>query len=222
MREYKGLITTFIVVVIFGGLYFIFSSEDIKETKKSKITEKKEIQVKDNIKKEEIKIKKDIKEDKANIKEEGKEKMSSKYIENAFEENDIENIAERYPYKSDVKPVSGYSFLKKSIKNLSVNDTLVLPEINGERFEIKATKRIENSDGSVSITGNVNELDNKNYFAVMTEGKNSSFITLYSPEGVFEFESRGTDGYIYNTKDIKRKRIDYSKPDFLVPKTKNK
>ena len=139
--------------------------------------------------------------------------------ENPFVEKDIEEINEIYPYKSDIKPLSGYSFEKDSLSKLNIGDRINLPEINGFTFELKISKKIINSDGSVSFKATINGEDNK-YFAVLTEGENSSFISLFSPEGSFELESRGDSGYVYDSNKIKNKRIDFNKTDVLIPKKK--
>jgi hypothetical protein len=77
-----------------------------------------------------------------------------------------------------------------------------------------ASDKIIHKDGSTSITGNLIN-SNKKYSVVLTQGKNSSFGSLTTPEGTYEIEVLNGKGYVYSVNDIDKKRIDYTKEDVI-------
>jgi hypothetical protein len=79
------------------------------------------------------------------------------------------------------------------------------------------TKKSINSDSSVTIETSV-ENGNTSDFAIITEAKNATFITLKTAQEVYEMEGINGTGYIYTADDIKNAKIDYSITDERIPK----
>ena len=92
-----------------------------------------------------------------------------------------------------------------------------MPYTKNIRYELKVTKKTLNSDNSLTIETSV-ENGNPSNYAIITEAKNTTFVTLKAPEGVYEMEGIGGTGYIYSALEIKRAKIDYSHTDAMIPK----
>jgi len=196
----------FLIISLIIFNFFNNSEEKIKKLNNKKVVLTK---LKDNIKKESY-FKKNIATLK-NVKKEKQNENSFKKINPFFEQN-IEDM--NYKAKKDVNPILSYKFEQKSIYNLKCGDKITLPEINGFQFELNILNKTYNNDGSVSLKAEILGEDEK-YFAILTEGENNSFITAFTPEGSFEFETNKDEGYVYDANQIKRIRINYSKPDYI-------
>jgi len=114
--------------------------------------------------------------------------------------------------KRKVEPLGAFAYPQGMIKGLAIGDKITMPEIEGVSYELEVVKRTQNSDGSITIETSISGANPSNY-AIITEAKNATFVTLRSPKGVYEMEGvRGT-GYIYSALEIKRAKIDYSVTD---------
>ncbi|HEO97898.1 MAG TPA: hypothetical protein ENO02_01205 [Epsilonproteobacteria bacterium] len=137
-------------------------------------------------------------------------------VEDAFEYASVDDMEEKIPFKKNVKPIEAFTLKTGSIKKLRKGDTIVLPEINNIEYELKVSDRQKNADGSITLRAEIVD-DDSISFSLMTEGQNTAFITLSSPEGTYQLEVYNGNGYVYDTNDIKRARIDYSKTDAMLP-----
>jgi len=136
-------------------------------------------------------------------------------IEDAFEYASVDDMEEKIPFKKNVKPIEAFTLKTGSIKKLRKGDSII-PEINNIEYELKVSSRQKNPDGSITLRAEIVDDDSIN-FSLMTEGKNTAFITLNSPEGSYQLEAYNGNGYVYVTNDIKRANIDYSKTDEMYP-----
>lgn len=123
--------------------------------------------------------------------------------------------------KSKVEPISGFSYEQGAVKKLNIGDTLLMPDIENVRYELKVTQKTLNSDGSVTIETSVENGEPSNY-AIITEAQNATFVTLRAPGTVYEMEGVGGTGYIYSALEIKRAKIDYSVTDAMIPPKNHK
>jgi len=137
-------------------------------------------------------------------------------IDNAFESVDIDTMKYEIPHKKGVEPIAAFTYKPGTIKTLRKGDSIILPEINNIKYELKVTKTKLNQDGSKTVTANIDGGNSVN-FALLTEGKNTAFMTLNSPEGVYQVEIFNGKGYVYNSRDIAHAYIDYSKSDEVYP-----
>ncbi len=169
---------------------------EVSKEKPVKVVQKTEVQ-KPQQKKAEVFVKKDV------------------FVTDAFEDIEVKVLASKMEHKKGVTPLLAFSMKKDSIKNLRVNDHLELPELEGAVYDLKADSRTVNKNGSVTIKASIEGEDRK-YYTVLTEGESASFITAYTPEGVYEFEMINGSGYVYRATDINSARIDYSHPDGIV------
>ena len=130
-----------------------------------------------------------------------------------FQEVDISDI-DTIKKKSDVEPVGGVFIAKGQISTLKVGDVVEVPLLGSSNYRVKITERKVNPSGSVSVSGNLVE-DNK-YSATFTEGKNSAYASITTPDGAYEVESVGGKGYIYSVSDVERKRVNPNGTDVLT------
>jgi hypothetical protein len=133
-------------------------------------------------------------------------------FDDAFEYVDMEEMKTKRKPKPRVEPIGAYTFKKNSIKELYVNDTLTLPEVRDTEYTVKVKTKVVNPNGSIGIKASVEGQDSE-YYAVMTEGDKTAFVTLYTKEGVFEFESVNGNGYVYSSSDMRNAMIDFDKTD---------
>jgi hypothetical protein len=129
-------------------------------------------------------------------------------------EADMEEVKKNFPTKEGITPVIAVEVLKNSVSNLEVGDTISLPYMGSGEYEATITSKKTHKNGSVSVSGNLKDSDNK-YSVVLTEGKSMSFGTITTPNGSFEIETKDGKGYVYSTDAIDKKWIDYTKSDTL-------
>ena len=158
-----------------------------------------------------------IKENLKIIKKKSEYKKETKIIlySEIFNEIPIEDISSTISIKKGINPLLAFSMKEGILRNLSIGDKFNLPEINGDVYTLVIDTKINNANGSVSLSAKLDNEDSK-YFSVITEGHNSSFITIQSPEGIYELESFNGKGYVYSSREIKNKWIDYSKKDYII------
>lgn len=163
---------------------------------------------------------------KAEPKKEAKEVKSAKGKYNikkpvaytdVFEDADMEEMKTKLKTKPKVEPLLAYTLKKGSIKNLFAGDTLVLPEINGVQHTLKVEASKTNANGIVTARANI-EGEDAEYYAIMTEGAKTSFITLNTSEGVYEFETINGNGYVYSATEMHNNMNDFSQSDAVVPR----
>lgn len=206
----KFLLSFILLIAIVSGYLFIgdnkqensvvtndndFAKKTVMVSKENpvKSTPKTEVK-KTQQKKEEVFVRKDV------------------FVSDAFEDVEVTVLASKMEHKKGVSPLFAFNMKKDSIKNLRVNDHLELPELEGAVYDLRAETRTVNKNGSVTIKASIEGEDRK-YYTVLTEGESVSFITAYTPEGVYEFEMINGSGYVYRATDINNARIDYSHSD---------
>ena len=131
-----------------------------------------------------------------------------------FEEESIDDMKLIVEHMPDVMPVGAVRMQKGMIADIKVGDTLTLPSIDGNSYELKVVKRFVSDIGNVSIDGIYMENDIA-YRSILTEGKNVSFVSMNTPIGTYEVELQDGRGYIYAVSDIENAKIDYSKSDVI-------
>ncbi len=129
-----------------------------------------------------------------------------------FEELDMDEIRLDIEPIEDVEPIAALRMKQGTIKEIEVGDTILLPSIDGNIYELAITHKEVSSRGNVSIDGSFSE-NSVNYSAILTEGNNAAFISMNTPEGTFEIELLNGIGYVYANNDIDKAKIDYSKSD---------
>jgi len=141
---------------------------------------------------------------------------AEKEVKDIMVEADIEEVKEHFPTKRGIKPLIAITLPQKTISHLDIGDKVSLPYMGAGEYEATITTKTTHKNGSVTVSGNIDDLG-KGYSVLLTEGKSMSFGTVTTPDGTFEIESKNGEGYIYSTKDIDKRWIDYSKSDTLKP-----
>ena len=213
----KTLYTILTIAIIGGTLYFLPEQPKATEVKVADTTAQTNIET--------TKPTKAVVSKKAEPKKEAKEVKSAKgkynikepveYID-VFEDADMEEMKTKLKTKPKVEPLLAYKMKKGSIKNLFVGDTLVLPEVDGMQHTLKIEASKTNANGSVTARANIEGADAE-YYAILTEGAKTSFITLNTSEGVYEFETINGNGYVYSGTEMHNNMNDFSKTDAVVP-----
>jgi len=137
-----------------------------------------------------------------------------------FTEEDIDDMKSYTQPLKGIEPLSAISMEKGSIAQSKIGDTLVLPSIDGNSYEIIVKDKSLSATGNISIYGDYME-NGITYHSVLTEGKEASFISMTTPTGTYEINLLQGKGYIYSSAEIENKKIDYTKSDTIeVPDEK--
>lgn len=137
-------------------------------------------------------------------------------VGDAFETADLEEALAEHSPKRGISPIGAFKLGCGEISKLRHGDTISLPQVNGIGYNAKVKRRQKNTNGTITLTAGL-EHEDKKYYSVITEGRESVLITLVSPEGSFEMEHYNGSGYIYSTADINNSMMDYSKTDGVSP-----
>jgi hypothetical protein len=143
-----------------------------------------------------------------------KSKIKTKIMKDTFKVVDLDDMKLKQEHIKNVEPVGAVYMKKGNISKSNVGDTIVLPVSDDISYDIKIVKKINNNDGSVSLTGIYEDAGTK-YHAIFTEAESVSFVSVTTPNGVHEFDITNEEGYVYKSSDINNARIDYSKPDTI-------
>jgi biopolymer transport protein ExbD len=135
-------------------------------------------------------------------------------VKDIMVETDIEEVKKSFSSKEGISPLIAVEIPKGSVSKLNIGDKISLPYMGTGEYEATITEKTTHKNGSVSVTGNLDDSGNK-YSVVLTEGKNMSFGTVTTPNGSFEIEAKDGQGYVYSTDTIDQKWIDYTKGDTL-------
>jgi hypothetical protein len=138
-----------------------------------------------------------------------------------FQEKDKDELLKELPNKKLAAPFSGVAIDKNAISKLVVGSIIKLPNVGQMEYSATITEKTVHKNGSVSVSGNLTGEDNSNFSVVLTEGKNSSFASITTPEGAFQIETVNGIGYIYSIDEIERNYVDPNKEDVLVPEGGN-
>ena len=137
--------------------------------------------------------------------------------QNIYQEVDKEELLAKLPHKKRIPPILGIEVIQNSIAQLAVGNVIKLPTIGQVEYEAEISKKITHKNGSISVTGNLVGDQNEQHAVILTEGKNTSYASISTPEGAFEIETINGVGYVYSVKDIENNYIDPSKEDILHP-----
>jgi len=129
-----------------------------------------------------------------------------------FEEVDIDDTQLSIKPKVGVEPIAALHMKKNTIKEIELGDSILLPSIDGNTYELTITHKEVSPRGNVSIDGSFSE-NGINYSAILTEGSNAAFVSMNTPDGTYEIELLNGIGYVYANSDIDKAKIDYSKSD---------
>jgi len=105
--------------------------------------------------------------------------------------------------RKNIKPIEAINLSSINTEELKVNDTLTLPNIEGVDYTIVISSIVKNSDDSHSLTGQFKD-EGISYTTTITKSTHSSYITLSTPQGIYEIETENGVGYIYKTSDIRK------------------
>lgn len=137
-------------------------------------------------------------------------------FDDAFEIVEMDDIRESFQPKKNVEPITAFKMKPNTIKNLRPGDKIKLPEINDVVYELNIETAKVNNNKSITLEASI-EGEDKKYFSILTEGEHFSFLTVKSPDGVFEIEIFNGNGYVYSSTEISNTYIDYSKTDSMIP-----
>jgi len=114
----------------------------------------------------------------------------------------------------NTEPIMAIQMKQNKIKNMHIGDTVILPNINGLTYKLKIGTHTISKRGNTSVSGKFTD-NGISYSAIITEGKTSAFISMNTPEGTYEIELMNGIGFIYQSADMDKGMIDYSKSDMI-------
>jgi hypothetical protein len=209
-----------LLTVILGALVFvqtnISQTKTVVNTEVALTTSQKRVEVKDDV----------FTAPKKQIKTESKKELNkievnqtetidnSRYVDDIFVYEDMDELATRVAPKSGIKPVVALSIEQGAIKSLEIGDTVVLPVVGDIYYEMEITQKTVYPNNSISVDGTFSE-DGIEYTAILTEGESSSFVSMTTPQGAYEVEIFSELGYMYSVNDIQKVRIDSSVSDTI-------
>lgn len=215
----KVLITlSLIIVIVIGIIYFSnlqVSNEEIDDIDVETFFETPQLD--DNISElENLKLDEEFEVPimPEEIIKETKENKHSKL--NIFKELNVDELLKEVPNTKRTSPMSAVEIPQNSISQLRIGEIIQLPTIGQIEYSAKITDRTVHKNGSVSVSGDLEGEGNANFSVVLTEGKNSSFASITTPEGTFQIETVNGRGYIYSVNEIERNYIDPNKEDVLI------
>ena len=116
--------------------------------------------------------------------------------------------------RDNIVPVGAIRMPNNSMATLTYKDTFVLKDIEGIDYTMTISNIEEHNDGSVTKTGQFTD-EGITYTTTITQVKNTSFITLSTPQGLYEIETNNEVGYIYRT-DTMRKQMQNTKINDVI------
>jgi len=146
--------------------------------------------------------------------EESKDTIKKAQTLSPFLEEDMDDMKLQVKPLEGIEPLSAISIEKNIISNSKVGDIIVLPSIDGSYYEMIIKGKNKSAMGNVSIYGDYME-NGIAYHSILTEGKQSSYISMTTPEGTYEVNLINGKGYVYSSVDIENKKIDYTKSDTI-------
>ena len=139
-----------------------------------------------------------------------------------FSEEAIDDMKLNLKPLEGVEPIAAIAMEHHSISRAKIGDTLVLPSIDGNSYEMIIKDKSISATGNVSVHGDYME-NGISYHSIITEGKQSSFISMTTPTGTYEINLMNGQGYAYASADIENEKIDYTKSDTIeIPHQEDK
>ena len=116
--------------------------------------------------------------------------------------------------RKNITPLTAIEMETQQLQKLKKNDTLKLPDIEGVDYEVTITS-IQKNASSVTSTGSFTD-EGIRYSTTITQSNKESFITLSTPKGTYEIETRNGVGYIYRIQDIRQHLQKGNKNDVII------
>jgi hypothetical protein len=136
-----------------------------------------------------------------------------------FETLSLEEARLITPPRNNVEPIAAIHITNHALATLKAKDTLTLTDIKGNDYPLTIRRVKTNYDGSVTTTGVYSD-EGIHYTTTITQAKGTSYITLSTPTGLYEIETRNDVGYIYDVKDIRKRLHRNHKSDSILYKPK--
>jgi len=127
-----------------------------------------------------------------------------------FEEATLTTKARKY-----IKPISAIQMNLHAFKQLNIQDTIVLTDIEGLDYPLTVTHIQTNNDASITMTASYAD-EGIGYTSTMTQSDNEGFISLATAQGLYEIETKNGVGYVYKTGDIRKQMQDTSLSDVII------
>ena len=139
-------------------------------------------------------------------------------VDDCFTPLTIEEAEKTFKTKDGVEPASTFSYKTGTIRSLKVGDTLVMPEVDNEIYELVVKKKRTTKSGNVMINAQLegDEQDNKKIF-VLSEGKKMAFIAMSVNGKSYDGEIYNGVGYFYRSADTMNAWVNTSKSDVIMP-----
>jgi len=125
------------------------------------------------------------------------------YLDDALEDMD--------PIKN-VTPISAVQMKQHILENVQIGDSLLLPDIEGNSYEMTVENHTVSKRENISIDGSFKD-NGIQYTAIITEGKNASFISMRTPMGNYEIELYNGKGFVYTGHSLEKTMQDFNKND---------
>ncbi len=114
----------------------------------------------------------------------------------------------------EVPPIAAIQ-LEASLQKLKNGDTLILPDIEGDDYILHIVDHDVNPNHSISATASFQD-EGITYTTTITQSDKSTYITLSTPQGIYEIETKGNTGYIYKSSDIKKALQTSQESDVII------
>ena len=132
-----------------------------------------------------------------------------------YETLSIEEASLTTKPRKNITPVGAIRMPSNSMATLTPNDTFTLRDIEGADYTMTISGIQEHDDGSVTKTGQFTD-EGIIYTTTITQAEHSSFITLSTPQGLYEIETSNEVGYIYRTDTIRKQMQNTKISDVIV------
>ena len=148
--------------------------------------------------------------------EKKREKMDSTHQEAfLFESLPIEEAKLTTTPRNNIEPIMAISISNHTLASLNKEDILTLTDIEGYDYPLTIRSVTTYDDGTINTTGVYSD-EGIDYTTTITQAKGTSYITLSTPRGIYEIETKNDVGYIYSANEI-RKRLQRGRKDDTVP-----
>lgn len=132
-----------------------------------------------------------------------------------YETLSIEEASLTTKPRKNIAPVGAIRMPSNSMATLTPNDTFTLRDIEGVDYTMTISSIQEHNDGSVTKTGQFTD-EGITYTTTITQAENSNFITLSTPQGLYEIETSNEVGYIYRTDTIRKQMQNTKISDVII------
>ena len=117
--------------------------------------------------------------------------------------------------RANVEPLMAVTITNHALTSLNKGDTLTLTDIEGYDYPLTIRSVTTYDDGTISTTGVYSD-EGIDYTTTITQAKGTSYITLSTPRGIYEIETKNDVGYVYSANEI-RKRLQRGHKDDTIP-----